>query len=130
MSQNLEPNKSMRAAVDNQTIRDWVEKAEWREAARRGVKRPCARAWLAQDWGVSFGTLTNLRRRRLKDLRSTTRGRIEAGIIRGIENEIQRLEHELFLVRQCNANLSEAQISQATAALEKARAFLKGDATC
>jgi hypothetical protein len=126
MSQIPEPNETMHAAAENQTIREWVDAAERREAARLGVKRPFARAWLARNWGVSFSTLTNFRRGRLKDLRSATRDRIQVGIIHGIEHEIQRLEHELVVVRQCGPRLSETQISQASAALEQARGFLKG----
>jgi hypothetical protein len=125
VSQIPESNKPMTgAAVDDRTLRELAGKAELHAAARHGVKRPFARAYLAREWGVSFWTLTNFRRGRLKDLRVATRDRIQLGVIRGIENEIQRLEHELVMARQCGAGLSNTKISQAAAALEQARAFL------
>lgn len=131
MSQNLESNEQMSpAAIDEKSIRDWVDEAEWRMASRHRIKRPFARAILARNWGVSFWTLTNFRRGRLKDLRGATRDRIQAGIIREIEHEIQRLEHEIVLARHCGADLSETKISQASVALEQALAFLEGDAPC
>jgi hypothetical protein len=118
MGQNLESNKPM--------LRGLVDAAETRIAARTGVKRPVARAALAREWRVPFWTLTNFRRGRLKDLRSGVREHIRAGVIRGIETEIQRLQHDLLVARQSGAALPEAQILQASVALEQARAFLKG----
>jgi hypothetical protein len=126
MSQIPESNEPM-PPITIDAIRALVDDAEQRSASRNTIKRPVARARLANSWGVSFWTLTNFRRGRLKDLRSATRARIQAGIVRGIEHEIQRLEHELVVVRQCSADLSETNIVQASVALEQARAFLKGD---
>ncbi len=119
MSQKLGSNKLM--------LRGLVDAAEARVAVRDGVKRPIARAMLAREWGVSFWSLTNFRRGRLKDLRIGMLDRIKAGIVRGIESEIRKLEHELKLVRQSGLSLSETKISQAFAALEQARDFLKKD---
>jgi hypothetical protein len=118
MSRKLESNEPM--------LRALVDEAELRTASRDGVKRPIARATLAQKWGVSFWTLTNYRRGRLKDLRGEMISRIKAGLISGIESEIRKLEHDLLLVRQSGSTLSEANILQAEAALEQARKFLKG----
>lgn len=120
MSQNSESHKPM-------NMQGLVDAAEMRTACIHGVKRPVARAALARAWGVSVWTLENFRRGRLKDLRCATRDRIQAGIVRGIESEIQRLEHELDLVRHRSAGLSETDLSAASAALEEARRFIKGD---
>lgn len=107
-------------------LRGLVDAAELRTASRDGVKRPVARAALARQWGVSFWTLTNFRRGRLKELRGAIHDRIKVGIMHGIESEIQRLEHELLLVRESGSTLPETNILQAESALEQARAFLKG----
>ena len=119
MSQELESNKTM--------LRGLVDAAEFRTASRDGVKRPVARAVLARQWGVSFWTLTNFRRGRLKELRGAVYERIKTGIAQCIEGEIRRLEHELFLVRESGIELSETNIFKAEAALEQARTFLKGE---
>lgn len=118
MSQKLESSGPM--------LRQLVDDAEVRTALRLGAKRPVARAALARQWGVSFWTLTNFRRGRLKDLRVAMRDRIQAGLASAIESEIRKLEHELTLVRKSGATLPDAKILQATIALEEARAFLKG----
>lgn len=118
MSQIRESNKPM--------LRVLVDAAELRTASRDGVKRPVARAALARQWGVSFWTLTNFRRGRLKDLRGVMHDRVKAGVVAGIETEIRKLEHELNMVRQGGASLSDAKILQASVALEQARKFLSG----
>jgi hypothetical protein len=76
---------------------------------------------------VGYWSLTNIIRRRVKGLRGDLRDRIKAGIVRSLESEITRLETELAVVRHCNASLSEANILQAQACIEQARAFLKGE---
>ncbi len=113
-------------STNDQTIRKLADDAEARKAMRDGLKRPAARARLAEEWSVSFWSLTNFRRGRLKELRGTTRNRILTGITLGIEREIRGLEHELVLARKCHSHLSETKISQAAAALEQARIFIKG----
>jgi hypothetical protein len=127
MRQKIESDEPMSlVSINDQTLRELADAAEVREASRLGLKRPLARARLAGEWKVSFWLLTNFRRKRLKDLRGTVRDKIKSGIVKGIEREIQRLEHELVLVRQSHADLSENKIVQAAAALEQAREFLKG----
>lgn len=117
MSQKSESSKPM--------LRGLVDAAEFRTASRDGVKRPVARAGLARQWGVSFWTLTNFRRGRLKELHGVVYDRVKAGVMQCIEVEIRRLEHEIVLVRKCGSTLSEANILQAETALEQARTFLK-----
>ena len=96
MSQIREPVSPMSVA-----LKKWVDEIEVREALRGNLKRPDARAQLARRWKISFWTLTNLRRGRLKNLSGEVRDKIWAGIIREYEQEISRITHELQIARQC-----------------------------
>ena len=111
----------------DEQIREWIGAVEKREMARTGLNKPEARKALSRNLGLSYWSLVNIIRGRVKGLRGDLRDRIKAGIIRNIEGEITRLENELALVRHCNGNLSKANILGAEAALEQARAFLRKD---
>src|SRR5258708_6460659 len=126
MSQNSEQDKPMGPITDDQ-IREWIRTAEQREMARTGMNKPEAREALARSLKIGYWSLINIIRGRVKGLRGDQREKIKCGIIRGLESEITRLENELALVRQCRESLPEANILQAEACLEQARAFLKGD---
>lgn len=110
--------------------REWARRAEVHEGLRLNVKQPEARKSLARRWGVSFWTLTNWHRGRLKDLRSGIRDRIDQGILRELDLEIKRLSHELELARQCGARLSDDETTKVQASIEKLHSLLveaKGD---
>ena len=124
MGQIFGSNKPM--STDEQ-IREWIGIAEKREMARTGLNKPEARKALSRNLGLSYWSLVNIIRGRVKGLRGDLRDRIKAGIIRNIEGEITRLENELVVVHHCDANLSKANILGAEAALEQARAFLRKD---
>jgi hypothetical protein len=119
MSQKSESNEPMA------NMSALVQDAEVRESSRAGTKKPDARAALANRLGVSKWTLTNFLRGRLKDLRGATRDKIRAGIIRELEGEIGRLTHDLEMARQIGACLSDDEIFEVAAALEKARTLMK-----
>jgi len=127
MSQIRKSDEPMVTAVfDDERARKWVEQAEVREGLRTGQNRPAARASLARKWGVSFWTLTNWRRGRLKDLRGAIRDKIQAGIVHELESEITRLTDDLFLALQGGASPDSDAIVQAEIALRRACELLKG----
>jgi hypothetical protein len=127
MSQIRESEKPMITAVfDDERAREWVDQIEVREGVRAGLKRPDARASLARKWGVSFWTLTNWRRGRLKDLRGAIRDKIHAGIVHELKSEITRLSDDLSLALQCGASPDSDAIVEAKVALHRARELLQG----
>jgi hypothetical protein len=79
-----------------------------RELARRLEKRVAsrvgsladARPIVARDIGVSPGTLETLRRGRLKRIEGWLRDKVASLLMREIEAEIRRLNHELALYQQ------------------------------
>ena len=116
MSQKNGQEKPMTSITFETQIRKWIDASELRESLRSGTKRPHARATLARKWNVSFWTLTNIRRGRLKGLKGEIRDKIWSGVIREYETEISRLTHELQLARACR----EAPHSDEIIALESA----------
>jgi transcriptional regulator with XRE-family HTH domain len=96
------------------------------DAARNGIARHIALERFARAAGLSPGTLQNFLRGRLKYVE-----RAEKAIIRGLERAVQRkigeLENELSALRAAGARVREPDILGAMAALEAARACLKGE---
>lgn len=110
-------------SIDAQA-RSWVARLEYAEARRSGTIIPFARAALARRLGVAPGTLENIRNGRIKGLRHWIAERIRAAVIRELELEILRLEHDLFVARQSGAGAGSDEILAATASLEAARLAL------
>lgn len=67
---------------------------------RRGNDRICARRNVARAVGASPGTIENLQRDRLKQIAGWLRDALRARVIRELEAEIKRLEHELAIHKQ------------------------------
>jgi hypothetical protein len=74
-----------------------------RETIRTGNK-PIARKNVARAIGVSPGTIENLTRARLKRISGWLRDALRARVIRELEAEIVRLQHELAVLRQSGAD--------------------------
>ncbi len=98
---------------------------EQRERSRAGNLKT-ARAALARRAGVSPATWRNLAQGRLKRLDAWLRDRLCALIIRELEAEIARLEHELATARSRGDHLGSQHVCEVQTHLAKARAILKG----
>jgi hypothetical protein len=122
MSQNLESNEPMQtAALDEDMVKTLFDRAEIRRAARIGANRPEARGSLARDWRMSFWTLTNWRRGRLKRLRSQVTDLVRACLVNEIKKEIEGLTRELNLALECGRNPSETEVARLRDAIEAAQ---------
>lgn len=89
------------------------------------VKRPEARRIVAREVGVAPGTFENLKRGRLKNV-DWVAAKINAAVIRRIEREIERLQHELEVARRVAARPDDAAIFEAQAAIDHARKLIAG----
>lgn len=69
------------------------------EARRRGT-RVGAHMYVARTVGTSPGTIENLMRSRLKRVEGWLRDALRARVIRELEAELVRLQHELAVLRQ------------------------------
>lgn len=96
------------------------------EKRRSGLLADEARERVASRLGVAPGTLENLLLGRLKGVASYLRDRLRSAVIRQIEAEIARLEHDLQMARLGALGPTDDDVAAAEAALEKARAFLNG----
>jgi hypothetical protein len=92
------------------------------QEARRCGDRPLARIHVARSLGVSPGTIENLQRNRLKRISGWLRDALRARVIRELEAEIVRLQHELAVHKQTGV---DPRSDEATAARADLSAVLE-----
>jgi hypothetical protein len=97
-----------------------------RRERARGSSAEMARAWLAGKLKVGMGTTRNLVRGRVKRVDDTIRERLRALLMRELEAEIARLQHELESLKRSGAHLASQQISEVEAHIQAAKAILTG----
>lgn len=90
------------------------------QEARRVGCRILARERVARLVGVSPGTIENLQRARLKRISGWLRDALRARVIREIEAEIVRLQHELSVLRQSGEDPRSNKITAVASDLQKA----------
>lgn len=116
----------MTAAVYTDRARAWTRLLERAVAEKHGVAERDARTFVARKTGIAPGTLENIRNGRIKAIAvhvfDALRGAVEGELTR----EIARLEHELQMLRQSNADYRDDQISEVQAYLAKDRQSLEG----
>lgn len=102
-----------------------AQNLERRERTRVSTVK-LARQRLADKLRIGAGALENIIRGRAKRIDAAIRDRLQALLIRELEAEIKRLQHELEIHRQCGMSLGGEQVSEVEAYLAKATALLKG----
>lgn len=103
--------------------REYARQLEDREMAK-GRKLMEARAAVAHRAGVPPGSLENLRRGRLKDLTTYLKKKLRAALIRELEQEAARLEHQITILRATGVDPREDVVAQAEAHLRAAKTAL------
>ena len=96
---------------------------ENRERSRVGNKQTARRA-LARKLRVGVGTVEHLVRGRVKRVDAAVRDRLQALLVRELEQEIARLTHELEIARQGGAHLASEQISEVETHLARIRKIM------
>lgn len=94
----------------------------------RGATSESARRWLASKLSVGEGTVRSLVRGTVKRVDETIRDRLRALLMRELEGEIQRLSHELEVLKCGGHHLASDEISEVETHLARARALLNGSA--
>lgn len=123
----MEPNRkvisTMSAVEFDERHRGYVQRLIEGVRRRTGLGRAEARTKLARDIGVPPSTLENMLRNppRLKGLKGFVAEKIAAAHIRGLEADIEQLQHELDLIRQTIADPRDPEFLAASTALAKAR---------
>jgi hypothetical protein len=116
----------MNSAATIEEARVQARTLEQRERSRAGNLKN-ARATLARRAGVSPATWRNLAHGRLKRLDAWLRDRLCALIIRELEAEIVRLEHDLAAARASGDHLGSQHVCEIETHLAKAREILGGN---
>jgi hypothetical protein len=98
---------------------------EAEERRRRTLKFDRARIEVAEEAGIAPGTIENLQRGRHKGLRRRNYGRIMQFVVRDIQSEITRLEHDLELALRSSSRQDEIAVCEARTALATARRFIE-----
>jgi hypothetical protein len=120
------PGTSHRAESDTVSNAILVARSlERMELARCGTRSNAQRS-LANKLRIGHGTLENLIRGRVKSVDASIRDRLQAQLIRELELEKMRLEHELAIARQGGASTNSDEILEVETLLSQARAVLNG----
>jgi len=112
-------------AVDT-VARDWTRRLERAEASRTGLPIEDARKRVARRLGVLPGTLENIGKGRIKGIRNWVAQKIRQAVIREIEAEIARLQHELEMARRCGTRLDSELVGEIETHLAAVSALLDG----
>lgn len=87
------------------------------QETRRTGNRIVARRNVARSVGTSPGTIENLQRNRLKRIAGWLRDALRARVIRELEAEVARLQHEIAVLRQTGADPRGDEMAAARADL-------------
>jgi hypothetical protein len=115
---------SMNSVVYTDRARDWVIALEDRERARSGSKLPVARDAVAQRIGVPSGTLRNLRKSRVKGIAVHWYERLRVAVIRDLQAEMRRLQHEQQIVIQTGSHPASPEALSILAGIQAVRTAL------
>jgi len=96
-SRTSEPRLEMSSAI---TIAQTLDRRERHKLGSKGI----ARQSLANKLRIGIGTFENLVRGRVKRVDAAIRDRLQALLVRELEQEIARLTHELEIARQGGAS--------------------------
>lgn len=110
------------AYVEN--ARDWARRLEDDEAASAGVPVEDARSVVARRLGIAPGTLTSLRKNRLKSISAHVYDRLNKAAARALERQLVQLTHELHLIRQQGLDARSDEAAAVVADIHAVRAAL------
>lgn len=89
-------SNALAEATEAQSLANILVKREF----RRVRDMPRARLNIARSLGIAPGTIENLQRNRLKRISGWLRDALRARVIRELEVEVTRLQHEIAVLRQ------------------------------
>lgn len=115
--------RKVRASEPDMSAVSLARSLEHRERSRVSSIR-IARERVASRLRIGVGTFENLVRGRVKRVDANIRDRLQALMVRELEAEIARLQHELEMARQIGAPLNSDQVGEIETHIAKAAALL------
>ena len=112
------------SVTDVSLARDWADILEEKEVRRSLVSRSEARAIVARKTGVPEGKLYSLRRNRIKDIGRVFLNRLGASVIRELQLELARVEHDLGIINQIGGHTDDGETLSLLASRQKIREAL------
>jgi hypothetical protein len=116
-------------AVFVDDARGWARRLEDAEAARRHVPVEDARPIVARKLGIAPGTLTSLRKNRLKDISAAVYAKLNQAVEGLLARELAALEHELHVVKSKGFSAGEGDLAAVAEDIARVRAALGLTAT-
>ena len=92
--------KGQSVPSDVSVAENWTDALERIVARREGVSREAARPIVARKAGVTAGKIYSLARHRLKTVENSLLRGIGGALIRELQHELARIEHELAIHTQ------------------------------
>lgn len=105
----------MHSAAYVARARDWATTLEDSAAREAGAPLKDVRQAVAREVGVSPGTMENLRNGRLKGIAVHIYDRLQAAMVRRLETQLRRIEHEIHLLKAQGAHPGSGAMAAALA---------------
>jgi hypothetical protein len=115
---------AMSAIANVDEARGFARRLEKIERQRSGAPLEIVRPAVARKIGVAPGTLENIARGRVKDVRKGVFDSLKAGLIKELQAEMRRYEFELQCLLQTGADPRSPEIAEVEAGLAQARQAL------
>ena len=120
------PMSAVAEASDIDTAHLWTKRLEGIERVRSGLPADEVRPIVARRVGVAPGTLENIHRKRIKEPRKSLMDKLRSALVRELEAEMMRHQHEIHILKQTGADPRDYEIAEVEASLEKIRQTLSG----
>lgn len=108
----------------DQAVRSDLERLETIRAVSLRASRAVARRSIAREVRVAPGTLENITRQRTKGVRGWIADTIRGALVRELQREIERLNHELRTLVKRGADHRELEMAEVQSLLVRARQSL------
>jgi hypothetical protein len=119
-------NDPMRAeATDITTALEWTRRLEDMERGRSRLPAAEVRPIVARRVGVAPGTLENIHRGRIKQPRKSLMDALRNALVRELEAEAMRYEHEAQILIQTGSDPRDGEIAEVVAGLATIRETLR-----
>jgi hypothetical protein len=109
----------------DQAVRSDLSRLEAIRALRSSASIAHARASIARETRIAAGTLENIKRQRTKGVRGWIADTIRGALVRELQREIERLNHELQTLLQRGVDHREPEMAEVQSLIVRVRQSLE-----